>query len=93
MILHAYAHIATHWHRLNVPVAVLRSLPRERLAYFRYPWVADFRTPGAAINTAARFKALEGFEEVVDTSHPVQEVDSLHLEDEALKDEALLANL
>ena len=85
MILHAYAHIATHWHRLTTPPVVLRSLPRERLAYFRYPWVADFRTPGgAAINTAARFKAMDGFDEVVDTSHAVNDVDALHLEDEAL---------
>jgi hypothetical protein len=30
-----YSHLATHWHRLNVPPVVLRSLPREKLAYFR----------------------------------------------------------
>ena len=62
-ILHAYAHIATHWHRLNVPPVVLQSLPREKLAYFREPWIADFSSlekresgaAGALQNSAERF--------------------------------------
>ena len=54
-VLHAYAHIATHWHRLKTPPAVMRGLPREKQAYFREPWVADFRTQPATINTIERF--------------------------------------
>lgn len=113
-ILHAYSHLATHWHRLNVPPVVrkshppslsatadfpdkdlhhlcakgscfnlafypqvLRSLPREKLAYFREPWIADFSSAekrasgsaGAIHNTADRFVAKEGFDDVIDTSH------------------------
>ena len=37
-VFHAYAHLATHWHRLNTPPAVLRGLPREKLAFFRDVW-------------------------------------------------------
>ncbi|MEM7532692.1 MAG: phytanoyl-CoA dioxygenase family protein [Chloroflexota bacterium] len=54
-VLHAYAHLATHWHRLKVPPAVMAGLPREKQAYFREPWVADFRTRPATINTMDRF--------------------------------------
>jgi hypothetical protein len=48
-ILHAYSHIATHWHRLKIPPVVIAGLPREKQAYFREPWVADFRTSPATI--------------------------------------------
>jgi hypothetical protein len=41
--------------RLAVPPVVLRGLPRAKLAFFRQPWVADFRVKGTGINTAARF--------------------------------------
>ena len=75
-ILHAYSHLATHWHRLNVPKVVLRSLPREKLAYFRATWVADFssaeRRNSAAWNgqnSLERFVEAEGFDDVVDTGH------------------------
>ena len=54
-ILHAYAHLATHWHRLKIARAVLEGLPREKLAYFREPWIADFRTKPATHNTFDRF--------------------------------------
>ena len=75
-ILHAYSHLATHWHRLNVPPVVLQSLPRERLAFFRQPWVADFssleRREGGewdGSNSVERFVQGEGLGDVVDTSH------------------------
>jgi hypothetical protein len=54
-ILHAYAHLATHWHRLTIPPVVLAGLPREKQAYFREPWIADFRTGPATHNTIDRF--------------------------------------
>ena len=41
-ILHAYAHLATHWHRLKIPPEVMAGLPREKQVYFREPWIADF---------------------------------------------------
>ena len=34
-VLNAYAHLATHWHRLPIPPEVLSALPREKQAYFR----------------------------------------------------------
>ncbi|MDE0020829.1 MAG: phytanoyl-CoA dioxygenase family protein [Candidatus Poribacteria bacterium] len=54
-VFNAYAHLATHWHRLTIPPAVLNALPREKQAYFREPWVADFRTRPATHNTIERF--------------------------------------
>ena len=66
-ILHAYAHLATHWHRLHVPQEVLQSLPREKQAYFREPWIADFRTKPATHNTMERF--IENDEPTVRTEH------------------------
>jgi hypothetical protein len=54
-VLHAYAHLATHWHRLNLSREVIESLPREKQAYFRETWYADFRTSPATINTIERF--------------------------------------
>ena len=54
-VLHAYAHLATHWHRLQVPPEVLAGLPREKQAYFREPWMADFLTLPARKNTIERF--------------------------------------
>lgn len=58
-VLHAYAHLATHWHRLTIPPAVLAGLPREKQAYFREPWMADFRTQPATINKIDRFVGNE----------------------------------
>lgn len=66
-ILHAYSHIATHWHRLKVPPVVMAGLPREKQAYFREPWVADFRTSPATKNTIDRFVGNE--EPPVNTDH------------------------
>ena len=66
-VLHAYAHLATHWHRLTVPPEVLVGLPREKPAYFRPPWIADFRTSPATHNTVERF--LEKDEAPVDTDN------------------------
>jgi hypothetical protein len=54
-VLNAYAHLATHWHRLRVPPEVMEALPREKQAYFREPWIADFRTSPATHNTIERF--------------------------------------
>ena len=54
-VLHAYAHLATHWHRLQVPPEVLTGLPREKQAYFREPWMADFLTLPARKNIIERF--------------------------------------
>jgi hypothetical protein len=56
---------------------VLQSLPREKLAYFREPWVADFSSAekrasdsaGAIHNTAERFVEKTGFDDVIDTTH------------------------
>ena len=58
-ILHAYSHLATHWHRLRTPPEVLASLPREKQAYFREPWIADFRTKPATINNVEHFLQSE----------------------------------
>ena len=69
-ILHAYSHLATHWHRLNIPPVVLENLPREKQAYFRQPWIADFKTRPATHNTMARF--IEGDDPVVDTTHRLE---------------------
>ena len=74
----SYSHLATHWHRLNVPPVVLRSLPREKLAYFRDTWSADFSSAERresedwdGQNSVQRFvqRAATGLEDVVDTSH------------------------
>ena len=66
-VLNAYAHLATHWHRLTLPAEVLASLPREKQAYFRPPWIADFRTRPATHNTIERFLAND--EEMVSVDH------------------------
>ena len=65
-ILHAYSHLATHWHRLKIPPAILAGLPREKQAYFRAPWIADFRTSPATHNTAGRF--IKNDEDPIDTN-------------------------
>lgn len=54
-VLHAYSHLATHWHRLKMPPQVMAGLPREKQVYFREPWIADFRTQPATHNTVERF--------------------------------------
>ncbi len=54
-VLHAYSHLATHWHRLRVPPEVLDDLPGEKQAYFREPWIADFRTRPATRNTVDHY--------------------------------------
>ena len=66
-ILHAYAHLATHWHRLTIPPEVMAGLPREKQAYFREPWIADFRTRPATYNTMERF--INNDEPSVNTDH------------------------
>jgi hypothetical protein len=66
-VLNAYAHLATHWHRLTLPAEVLESLPREKQAYFRPPWIADFRTRPATHNTIERFVGND--EEMVSVDH------------------------
>ena len=66
-VLNAYAHLATHWHRLTLPAEVLESLPREKQAYFRPPWIADFRTRPATHNTIERF--VQNDEEMVSVDH------------------------
>lgn len=66
-ILSAYAHLATHWHRLKIPQVVLNGLPREKQAYFREPWIADFRTSPATRNTIDRY--LEKDEPPINTDH------------------------
>lgn len=54
-ILHAYSHLATHFHRINIATAVLEGLPREKQAYFREPWLEDFATSPETHNTMERF--------------------------------------
>ena len=54
-VLNAYSHLATNWHRLKTPPAVINGLPRSKQAYFREPWIADFRTKPATHNTVNRF--------------------------------------
>jgi hypothetical protein len=66
-ILNAYSHLATHWHRLKVTPEVMAGLPREKQAYFREPWIADFRSSPATHNTFERFVA--GDEPPVDTDN------------------------
>ena len=59
MVLTAYAHLATQWHRLaasGIPREVLASLPRRQLALFRLPWVWDGSSQ--ATNSLERFEAL-----------------------------------
>jgi hypothetical protein len=45
----------------------MAGLPREKQAYFREPWVADFRTSPATKNTIDRFVGNE--EPPVNTDH------------------------
>ena len=66
-ILHAYSHLATHWHRLRIPPVVMAGLPREKQLYFREPWIADFRTDPATHNTSERFLAND--EPPINTDH------------------------
>ena len=66
-VLNAYSHLATHWHRLKTPPAVVRGLPREKQAYFRQPWIADFHTSPATHNTFDRF--VEGDDPPVSSDH------------------------
>tara|TARA_B100000686_G_scaffold145986_1_gene153461 strand:- start:1386 stop:2192 length:807 start_codon:yes stop_codon:yes gene_type:complete len=66
-ILHAYSHLATHWHRLKIPKEVMAGLPRDKQAYFREPWIADFRTNPATHNTTDRF--LNNKEAPIHTDH------------------------
>ena len=66
-ILNAYSHLATHWHRLKISPAVLAGLPRQKQAYFRQPWIADFRTQPATHNTIERF--MNNDESPIDTDH------------------------
>ena len=66
-VLNAYSHLATHWHRLKIPAEVMASLPREKQAYFREPWIADFRTSPATNNTMERF--LDNDEPTVRLDH------------------------
>ena len=66
IVLNAYSHLATHWHRLTVPPEVMASLPREKQAYFREPWIADFRSQPATHNTMERF--MEKDEAPIDTN-------------------------
>ena len=54
-VFNAYSHLATNWHRLTIPTEVLAGLPREKQAYFREPWIADFRTAPFTQNTMDRF--------------------------------------
>jgi len=65
IVLHAYSHLATHWHRLKTPPAVIAGLPRHQQAFFREPWIADFRTSPATMNTTERF--IENDEPPVNT--------------------------
>lgn len=54
-VFHAYSPLAVNWHRLTLPPAVIAGLPRAKQAYFREPWVADFRTGPATHNSIERF--------------------------------------
>jgi len=66
-VFFAYAHLATHWHRLTLAPEIIAGLSRERQAYFREPWIADFRTNPATSNTIERF--LERDEAPINTEH------------------------
>jgi ectoine hydroxylase-related dioxygenase (phytanoyl-CoA dioxygenase family) len=55
IVLNAYSHIATHWHRLTIAPEVIAGLPREKQAYFREPWVADFSVEPTRKNTPERY--------------------------------------
>ena len=66
-VFFAYAHLATHWHRLTLAPEIIAGLSRERQAYFREPWIADFRTNPATSNTSERF--LERDEAPINTEH------------------------
>ncbi len=66
-VLNAYSHLATHWHRLTIPPEVMAGLPPEKQAYFREPWIADFRTGPATHNTIERW--LDADEKPIGTDH------------------------
>ena len=66
-ILNAYSHLATHWHRLKISPTVLSGLSRQKQAYFRQPWIADFRTQPATHNTIERF--VDNEEPPINTNH------------------------
>ena len=56
-VLSAYSHLATHWHKLNIPPAVIAALPREKQAYFRDTWSHDFSERPVIENSYERFVA------------------------------------
>ena len=66
-ILNAFTHLGTHWHRLTVAQEVLDGLSREKQAYFRQPWILDFRSSPATPNTIDRWMANE--ESPIDVRH------------------------
>ena len=66
-VLNAYSHLATHWHRLKTPPAVVQGLPREKQAYFRQPWIADFRADPVGHNTTEHF--IDGDDDPVNSDH------------------------
>ena len=66
-VLNAYSHLATHWHRLKTPPAVINGLPREKQAYFRQPWITDFHTSPVVHNTMERF--IDGDDDPVSSEH------------------------
>ena len=56
-VLNAYSHLATHWHRLTFPPAVMAGLSRQKQAYFREPWIADFSSDPVEHSTVEHFIA------------------------------------
>ena len=68
----AYTHVAICHHLGLVPSEVVEGLPREKQAYFRQPWLLDFRdAPGPVVtNTVEHYVQSE--DSPLDLNRPVK---------------------
>lgn len=56
-VFNFYSHVAINHHLFGIPKVVIDALPRSQQAYFRTPWLLDFRGGGdnVPVNTVDRF--------------------------------------
>lgn len=55
-VFYAYTHLAIWYTKPKIAPAVIEGLPREKQAFFRAPWIVDFRgADGKAVNDVERF--------------------------------------
>ncbi|MPZ16169.1 MAG: hypothetical protein GEU73_17425 [Chloroflexi bacterium] len=54
-VFNAYNNLAVNFHRQTIRSEMLAALPREKQAWFREPWLADFRTSPPTSNSIEHF--------------------------------------